>query len=199
MRYSYVPGSAAADARAMAAAIGGTAPPAPPFVILRPAAPYDLATPGTPLGIVQVARAAEQGATLAPPGGWRHWAALAVATTPDGARTVATLALRLTGDLPGRTRRAWIAYQRTDAGGWRSSGAGMLDTGAPTASGWPARPIGIEELKATLRGEVWVPPAPPQPAYTVPCPTCKQPTRITNAGKIYANHRCETAHVEGRS
>lgn len=190
MRYSYAPGSDAAHAAELAPPT-----PLPRPVILRAAQPYDLATPGTPQGIRAVAAAAERGASLPPPGGWRHRATFALAEGTDGG-IVASLALRLTGDLPGRIRRAWVAYERTEGGGWVPSGAGLLDHG-DTAH--PLRPIGIDPLKAMLAGEVWTPPAPAL-VFSVPCPTCGKPAKLTGAGKIFANHRCETAgHTEGRS
>lgn len=178
------------------------ATPTPSHAILRPAQPYDLATPGTPTGILAVARAAEQGASLRPPGGWRHRATFALAASNDAeSAVVASLVLRLVGDLPGRPRRAWVAYvRRTDAAGtvrWVPNGAALLDNGDVER---PMRVIGVEELKAILRGEEWTPPAPRPPALTVPCPTCGGPLRITNAGVPYANHRCTpTKTTEGRS
>ncbi len=199
MKYPYAQDSATAHDRAVAELGGGTqSERAPGPVILRADQPYDLTTPGTPQGIIAVARAAEQGATLPPPGGWSHRATFALAQTPDGAEVIASLCLRLVGDLPGRPRRAWVAYVRDEAGGWRPNGAALLDSAAER----PMRVIGIEELKATLRGEVWMPPvkAPPSPALTVPCPTCGRPARLTGAGKIYASHKCTTSGTtEGRS
>lgn len=175
--------------RAVAELGAGRPAPAAPYAILRPAQLYDLATPGTPAGILAVARAAQQG------GGWRTVATFALAADPAGV-VVASLALRLCGDLPGRPRRAWVVYARQAAGGWESRGASLLDHGAERT----VRPVGIEELKATLRGDTWVPPAPRPPAPTVPCPSCGAPARLTGAGKIYANHRCATTTgTEGRS
>jgi hypothetical protein len=172
----------------------------PAFAILRPAQAYDLATPGTPLGILAVARAADVG------GVWRYSArfALAVAAAPKaGDGVLASLALRLNADTPDRTRRAWVVYlRRADPETGRSSwsagsdgGAALLDT-ADAAR--PVRAIGVEELKATLRGEPWAPP-PARVVYTVPCPTCKAPARLTGDGRIYSNHKCDPKHVEGRS
>jgi hypothetical protein len=188
MKYSYAPGSAAAHDAAVAADPGPG--PAPAYAILRPAQPYDLTTPGTPAGIIAVARAAEAG------GVWQHRATFALAAANDAeSAVVASLCLRLQADLPGRPRRAWVAYARTAAGGWRPNGAALLDSAAER----PMRVIGIEELKATLRGEPWAPPPPRTPPVTVPCPTCSGPLRLTNAGKPYANHRCEKTQTEGRS
>jgi len=93
MRYHYLPRSAIADEAARAAAASPPAAP-PGWAILRAAQPYDLATPGTPRGILDLARAAEAG------GGWRHGATLALAMSADGAQVVASLCLRLVGDVP---------------------------------------------------------------------------------------------------
>lgn len=189
MKYPYAPGSAPAHDRAVAELGAGRPAPPPPYAILRPAQLYDLATPGTPAGILAVARAAAQA------GGWRTVATFALAVDPAGV-VVASLALRLCGDLPGRPRRAWVVYARQAAGGWTSRGAALLDHAAERT----VRPLGIEELKATLRGEPWTPPAPRPPAPTVPCPSCGASVRLTGAGKIYANHRCTTTTgTEGRS
>lgn len=191
MRYSYAPDSDAAHSLALL-------PPAPPDlavpVILRAARPYNLDTPGTPLGIRAVARAADQGASLPPPGGWRHRAMFALAEDVDGA-IMASLSLRLAGDVPGRVRRAWVAYVRTEAGGWADNGSALLDHGDVEH---PLRPIGLEPLKAMLRGEIWTP-SPPALVFSVPCPTCGRPAKLTGVGKIYANHKCENTQVEGRS
>lgn len=192
MRYVYAPGSDAAHSA------GVLAQPPPAGVsrptILRAAVAYDLATPDTPQGIRAVAAAAERGATLPPPGGWRHRATFALAENTDEG-IVASLCLRLNGDLPGRVRRAWVAYARGEGGGWEPQGAALLDHG-DTAQ--PLRQIGIEPLKAMLQGEVWVPP-PPALVFSVPCPTCGRPAKLTGVGKIYANHKCENTQVEGRS
>jgi hypothetical protein len=200
VKYSYAPGSAAAHDRAVAELARGVPAPPPPFAILRPAQPYDLATPGTPLGILAVARAADVGEV------WRYSAtfALAVAAAPKtGDGVLASLALRLNADAPGRSRRAWVVYlRRADPETGRSSwsagsegGAALLDTADAVR---PIRPIGVEELKATLRGETWASP-PPRVVYTVPCPTCKAPARLTGDGRIYGNHKCDLKHTEGRS
>jgi len=200
VKYYYVPGSAAAHDRAVAE-LGGQRPAPPaPYAILRPAQPYDLTTPGTPAGLLAVARAAEAGAALPPPGGWRHRATFALASTPDGAEIVASLCLRLVGDLPGRPRRAWVAYVRTEnAAGevsWKPNGAALLDPEAER----PMRVIGIEELKATLRGEQWRPPPPRPGPPRMRCFTCDAVTAFsTKTWRPYARHRCDPTHVEGRS
>lgn len=196
MIYSYAPGSAAAHTRAVAELARGAAPAEAAHVILRAAQPYDLATPGTPLGITAVARAADEG------GVWRYIATFALAMPAGGEpdAVVASLALRLAGDEGGRARRAAVVYvRRTAADGrsrWEPHGSAVLLDSADAER--PVRPVGVEELKAILRGRPWAPP-PPRLTYTVPCPTCRQPARLTSAGQIYASHRCDTKHVEGRS
>lgn len=195
MRYPYAPDSDAAHSASVAAVYAP--PPLARPVILRAAMPYDLATPGTPQGIKMLAAAAERGAPLPPPGGWRHRATFALAEDTDR-RIVASLCLRLSGDLPGRVRRAWVGYARAEGGGWAPSGAALLDHGDTER---PLQLIGIEPLKAMLQGEVWVPP-PPALVFSVPCPTCGRPARLTGVGKIYASHRCDGTFrqmVEGRS
>lgn len=204
MRYSYAPGSAEADARAVAT----PAPPAAAYTILRPAQPYDLATPGTPRGILDVARAAEEG------GIYRHSAAFALAASTDGADVVASLSLRLTGDLPGRVRRAWVVYvRRQGADGavrWAPHGAALLDAGAPPVlreqeEGPPVevrrvmRLVNIGELTAELRGVPYVPPPPRPGPPRLACYTCDKVTPFsTSTWRPYTRHRCTTA-TEGRS
>lgn len=196
MRYYYVPGSAAAHDRAVAELGGGTTTsPEPRWAILRPAQPYDLATPGTPGGILEVARAAAHG------GVWRARATFALAASPDGAEIVASLCLRLAGDLPDRPRRAWVVYVRAEGGAapatWKPNGAGLLDVGDPAR---PLRTIGINELKATLRGEEWRPPPPRPGPPRMRCYTCDKPTPFsTTTWRPYTRHRCDPTHVEGRS
>lgn len=165
------------------------APPAPAYRVLRPAQPYDLATPGTPAGILAVARAADEG------GAWAYLATLALAEEAETGEVVASLALRLRCDR--EQRRAWVQYVRTKGGAWSPSAPGGLG-GAALLDGGRVRPVGIEELKAIVRGQPWTPPA-PRTVYTVPCPVCQQPAKLTAGGKIFANHRCEAKHVEGRS
>ena len=186
----------------MAELARGATPLQPEYRILRRAQPYDLATPGTPAGILAVARAAAEG------GLWSYTAhfALAQLVVPpkDGGDGVAaSLSLRLAADLPERPRRAWVMYVRrvqpdTGRSAWGpppgGSSAALLDAGAER----PVRPVGIEELKATLRGEVWTPPA-PRTTWTVPCPQCGGTVRLTAAGKLFASHRCDSKKVEGRS
>lgn len=199
MKYSYAPGSAAAHERSVAELVRGRGAIAPPqWAILRPAQPYDLATPGTPAGILDVARAAAQGALLPPPGGWQHRATFALAAGSSGMQgdVVASLALRLTGDLPGRPRRAWVAYAR-DGASWKPNGAGLLDAGDVER---PVRTIGILELKAMLRGEVYVPPPPRAGPPRLRCPTCDKVTPFsTTTWRPYTRHRCVATHTEGRS
>ena len=202
MKYYYVPGSAAAHERAVAELGGGTPAAPAPYVILRRAQPYDLSTPGTPAGLLAVARAADAGALLHPPGGWRYVATFALASPADpaGGDVVASLCLRLTGDLPGRPRRAWVAYVRAvDGAGrvaWKPNGAALLDPEAER----PVRVIGIEELKATLRGEVWVPPAPRPGPPRLQCQGCDRVTPFsTTTWRPYTRHRCVPAQSEGRS
>lgn len=196
MKYYYAPGSAAAHDRAVAELERGAPPACPQWAILRPAQPYDLATPGTPAGILDVARAAELG------GAWCHRATLAVAASVDGGRVVASLALRLTGDLPGRARRAWVVYARAEDGTtgavtWKPNGAGLLDAGDPAR---PVRPIGINELKCILQGKEWASPPPrPGPPH-MRCYICDKPTPFsTTTWRPYARHRCDPTHMEGRS
>jgi hypothetical protein len=195
VRYYYAPGSAAAHDRAVAELGGGATPAEPRWAILRPAQPYDLSTPGTPGGILDVARAAAAG------GVWQARATFALAASPDGTEIVASLCLRLAGDLPGRQRRAWAVYVRAEGGAapavWKPNGAGLLDAGDPAR---PLRTIGINELKATLRGEEWRPPPPRPGPPRLRCYTCDKPTPFsTTTWRPYARHRCDPAHVEGRS
>lgn len=200
MRYSYAPGSAAADERAATPA----APPEPPWVILRPAQPYDLATPGTPQGITDVARAAAEGGIYAAA------ARYAVAASPDGAEVVVSLALRLQADLPGRRRRAWVVYVRR-GDKWAPHGAAVLDDAAPPVRREaeegappvevvvPVRPVGILELKAILRGVPYVPPPPRPGPPRLRCYTCDKVTPFsTTTWRPYTRHKCATG-IEGRS
>jgi len=195
MKYPGLPSSAAAHDRAVAE-LGAGAPPAKlAYVVLRPAEPYDLATSGTPLGLRQLAAAAAEG------GAWFVWATLALALAADGA-VVASLALRCIGDLPGRPRRAWAAYVRTEAEdgtvSWVPNGAMLADHGDAER---PVRIVGILELKAVLRGEVYVPPPPRPGPPRFRCYHCDQVTPFSVATwKPYARHRCETTkQTEGRS
>jgi hypothetical protein len=140
------------------------APTPPPYVVIRPAAPYDLATPGTPQGLRQLAAAALEG------GRFTASAALAVAISSADGSVVASLGLRMRGDEPGRPRRAWAVYVRREAEDgavcWESAGAALLDAGAAPR----VRPIGILELRCVLRGEVYVPPPQdPQSAGSLRC------------------------------
>lgn len=197
MRYYYALSSAAAHDRAVAELDrGSTAPPPAAYVVLRPAQPYDLSTPGTPAGILAVARAALQGMD------WTPRATFALATSADGTEVVASLALRLLGDLPGRQRRAWVAYVRRQAEGgaaaWRPAGAGLLDAGDVARS---LRPIGVEELKAMLRGVPWCPPPPRPAAPKLQCQDCDKVVPFAlSTWRPYASHRCvTTTGTEGRS
>lgn len=194
MRYGYAPGSDAAHAAGVAAAPATPAAGGP--TVLRPALPYDLATPGTPIGIRSLARAAAAGAHLPPPGGWQHRATFALAVDDSGAEVIASLCLRLIGDLPDRPRRAWVAYVRSEEGGWQSSGAALIDHGDPER---PLRMVGVEELKAMLRGEVWAPPERDVPMLQ--CQGCDRVVRFSmTSWRPYSNHRCDTAvRTEGRS
>lgn len=210
MRYSYIPESAAADARAAAT---HTAPPEPTYVVLRAAQPYDLATPGTPDGLRQLARAAAEG------GIYTAAATFALSASPDGAEVVASLALRLTVDGPeeGRRRRAWVVYVRRGDRPWSATatpaggGAALLDTHAPAQLRdlddgrppvevvVPVRPVGVLELKALLRGEVWTPPPPRPGPPRLRCYTCDKVTPYSvSTWRPYTRHKCATG-VEGRS
>lgn len=196
MRYYYALGSAAAHDRAVAELDrGSTAAPPAAYVVLRPAQSYDLSTPGTPAGILAVARAADAG------GAWTHRATFALATSADGTEVVASLALRLQADIPS-LRRAWVAYVRRQAEGgaaaWRPAGAGLLDAGD---SARPLRPIGVEELKATLRGVPWCPPPPRPAAPKLQCQGCDRVVPFAlSTWRPYASHRCvTTTGTEGRS
>lgn len=197
MKYYYVPGSAAAHDRAVAE-LAGAAIPAPPaaYVVLRPAQPYDLATPGTPAGILAVARAALQGPD------WTPRATFALAASSDGGDVVASLALRLTGDLPGRVRRAWVVYVRREREdgtvSWAPGGAGLLDAGDPLR---PLRPIGVEELKAVLQGKPWSPPPPRPAAPKMQCQGCDKVVSFAlSTWRPYTSHKCiTTSGTEGRS
>jgi hypothetical protein len=211
MRYSYAPGSTAADERDFARRTAGdSAPPPTGFVVVRPAVPYDLATPGTPQGLQLLVRAADAGAHLPPPGGWRYTVTLAVAVSADGGEVVASLALRLHGDLPPAWhRRAWAVWQRRTGdtvpagqqGVWVPGGAQLRDSGHPDPTRqW--REVSLAELKTVVRGELWTPPPPrvAAPAFTVPCPSCGRPARLTSQGRIYASHKCTApGAMEGRS
>lgn len=207
MKYSYAPGSAAAHDRAVAELERGAAPKPPEYAILRPAQPYDLETPGTPAGLLDVARAARQGAHLPPPGGWRYDARFALAqhtAAADPGDVVASLSLRLTGDLPAGPRRAWVAYVRrvdpeTGASKWAPNGAAIIDhTDADPARRGP-RLIGVNELKATLRGEVYVPPPPRPGSPRLQCQTCDKVTPYsTTTWRPYTRHKCATGK-EGSS
>lgn len=194
MKYYYLPGSAAAHDRAVAESTGGAgAGPPPAYAILRPAQPYDLATPGTPAGILTLAAAAA--------GRWRTEARFALAASVEDGAVVASLALRLTDDSPGRQRRAWAVYVRTEdpetgESSWKPAGAGLLDPGDPTR---PLRPIGVNELKAVLRGEVYVPPPPRAGPPRLACQECDRATPYsTKTWRPYTRHRC-APRTEGRS
>lgn len=199
MKYSYAPGSVAAHDLAVAELSAGAEPAAPAYAILRPAQPYDLATPGTPSGIVDVARAADAGALLPAPGGWRHRATFALAADAAG-RIVASLCLRLEGDLADRPRRAWVTYVRSEdddgAVAWRPNGAAMLDAERSPSP----KLIGINELKALLRGEVWTPPPPRPGPPKLRCYGCDRVTAYsTTTWRPHTRHRCESTQTEGRS
>jgi hypothetical protein len=200
VKYFYAPGSAAAHDRAVAELSSPPAPAAAAFTVLRRAQPYDLATPGTPSGILDVARAAAEG------GVWRCAAQLALAVDERSGAVVASLGLRCQADEPGRRRRAWVVYVRSQGedgtSSWRptgplsTGGAALLDD-ADTER--PMRPIGVLELKAILKGVPWVPPAPRQGPPRMRCYTCDKVTPFsTSAWRPYARHKCSTQQ-EGRS
>lgn len=198
MRYSYAPGSAAAHDRAVAELSSPPTPPSSTFTVLRRAVPYDLATPGTPSGLLGVARAAREG------GVWRCAAQLAVAVDNRSDDVVASLALRCSADDPAtaRRRRAWVVYVRTGEGGWQptgpldTGGAALLDTADAER---PVRSIGVLELKALLAEREWVPPAPRRPPPRLRCYTCDKVTSFsTLTWRPYTRHKC-TEQKEGRS
>jgi hypothetical protein len=195
MKYAYVPGSVIAHERAMAGLSAGAPPAPPPYTVLRPAQPYDLATPGTPLGLRQLAAAAREGGLYA------GVATLAVALRADGGEVVASLALRLNGDEPGRVRRAWAVYLRREQQdgtvSWAPHGAAVLD-GANAAR--PIRAVGIEQLKAIARGVPYVPPPPRGGPPRLACFHCDRVTPFSiTTWRPYTRHRCETSGKEGAS
>lgn len=190
MRYAYASGSAAADERARLAQDAPPAPANPAYTVLRPAASYDLSTPGTPAGLLAVARAAadDEG------GAWAADGRFALAVDRAG-RPVASLALRLQQP----PRRAWVVYVRTvdDDGrsSWKPNGAALLD---PDASR-PMRLVGVTELLCILRRRPYVPPAPRPGPPRLRCYTCDKVTPFsTTTWRPYARHKCETT-TEGRS
>lgn len=194
MKYPGLPRSAAAHDRAVAELSAGLVAPAPAYTILRPAQPYDLATPGTPRAVLDVAKAAAAGGVYA------CTCTFALAADAAGGM-VASLALRFADDLPGRPRRAWVVYVRAeDEGGavaWRPNGAALLD-GAD--AGRPMRQLGVTELKAVLAGVPYVPLAPRPAAPKLQCQTCDKITSFSvSTWRPYARHRCETRQSEGRS
>lgn len=186
----------------------GSDAPAAAYTILRPAQPYDLATPGTPRGILDVARAADEG------GIYRHSAAFALAASTDGTDVVASLSLRLSADLPGRVRRAWVVYIRRQgedgAVRWAPNGAALLDAGAPVELraeedgrlievARVLRLVNIGELTAELRGVPYVPPPPRPGPPRLRCYTCDRVTPFsTKTWRPYTRHKCATT-IEGRS
>lgn len=194
MKYPGLPRSAAAHDRTVAELAAGVAPPAPAYTVVRPAQPYDLATPGTPRAVLDVAKAASAGGVYA------CMCTFALAADAAGG-VVASLALRFAGDLPGRPRRAWVVYVRSaDEDGavtWKPNGAALLDATDP---GRPMRQLGVTELKAVLAGVPYVPPVPRPAAPKLQCQTCDKITSFSiSTWRPYARHRCETKQSEGRS
>lgn len=196
MRYSYAPGSAAAHERSIAERTGDTPAPSPAYVVIKPAQPYDLATPGTPLGLRQLSAAAAEG------GIFTQAATFALAVSADGLDVVATLALRLRGDSPGRVRRAYACYARRlgedGSVSWLGDGSAILDSADEAR---PIRHVGILELRAIVAGRVYTPPPPRPGPPRLRCYTCDKVTSFsTTTWRPYARHRCElTKQTEGRS
>lgn len=182
MRYPYAPGSYAAHDEAVRAA---TTPPAPPRAVrvLTPARPYDPATPGTPAAVRQLV-------ALGGPG-----ARVTFALAEDAAGLIASLAVRFGPSCPAVGYAVYTRTQRPGrgVGGWESGGCVLWREGSPKV-------VGVNELKATLRGEVYTPPPPREPSPKVPCQGCGAWVSVTRDGKIFASHKCRTtAGVEGRS
>lgn len=168
-------------AASVAAATGPT--------VLRPATDVRPDDPALPAGVRRLVAVAPAGTRVT----------LAVAADADGV-PVASLAVRMPGV-------GFAVYERRGEGGaWRFANAVAV---APRPRHrLPARAhlmrANVGRFTAALLGEEYDPTptldvAPPAPVPTGVCPGCDAEVRLTQAGAIYANHRCKSKTIEGRS
>lgn len=156
--------------------------------ILRPATDVRPDDPALPAGVRRLVAIAPAGTRVT----------LAVAVDADGA-PVASLAVRVPGV-------GYAVYTRGESGAWRFSTAAVL---APRPRHrLPARlhlqRANVGRFTAALLGQEYdampaLDVAPPAPVPTGVCPGCGAEVRLTQAGAIYANHRCKSKTIEGRS